>query len=192
MKDFIKNFQVNVEMAAAVYLSAQTEAIATHDQKVYILSEPACGTSACLAGHAILLEHGSVTRAMDVICTDAISGKSDAGSGTTYPREAMRVLLNGADSLPRMLIGWKTSAVKLCKNGDITEDEKDAFLLCIHELRQVFSLDSTSHNREAEALDDFYVWVKKWATGDAFARFKELIALDTAALYDEAGITVSV
>lgn len=49
---------VDVEAAAFVYLMAETESICKHDQDSWFYEAQDCGTSACLAGHAGMYEHG--------------------------------------------------------------------------------------------------------------------------------------
>jgi hypothetical protein len=49
---------VDVEAAAFVYLMAETESICKHDQDSWFHEAKDCGTSACLAGHAGMYEHG--------------------------------------------------------------------------------------------------------------------------------------
>jgi hypothetical protein len=49
---------VDVEAAAFVYLMAETESICKHDQDSWFHEASDCGTSACLAGHAGMYEHG--------------------------------------------------------------------------------------------------------------------------------------
>lgn len=170
MHDALKNPRVNIEIAAAVYLSAKMEAITRHDQTHYFhtpdhtietLHHP-CGTAACLAGHVLIIDQGSFDKAKNYKKRCKLV-------------EALRVLIGGSENFPFML-GELQEKIRTFQN-----DETLRSMRCVYVLIDSFRSDLSPD----EALLKFRKWVKEFSSEKDYARFEALIELNIDKLYEE-------
>jgi len=151
----LPNYQVDIDMAVLVYKAVQTETYAIHKQNRYIANSPTCETTACIGGHAIILEHGP--RREDWFPEIRSRVRSTE-------MEAARILVGG---------NYRTFPSRMHhiqgEPDDMTKDEVDMIL----DLRNSVFLNMDN----ATVLDDFESWVRKWASDEDYERFQQLTHL---------------
>ena len=174
---------MNIELAAAAYLSSKTEAVAIHNQfsfvdTVYDDNQRACGTSACIAGHVIAFEHGgfdqlkklSLTRRDRIIVYEAYLNLT-----------GRRIDDNVYDTNLLCYFQLKDgSVVQAAVEAGLFKDKGDAIAyrkICRKVFYQTFS--------EEKALAQFKKWVEEYSTEEEWAEFQALTNMDPNALLKE-------
>jgi len=166
MSDAHNDFNINVTLAALAYRAAQTEIMATHQQGVFLDRTSTCGTSACLAGHILILGHGSYDAAQDPI------NRQVHADVRLYDLEATRLLLGGdPETFPCTFreINFPDNVHRMIKD------------LC----GGMFHSGIFYEMDEEEALRGFKQWVEDHTSEEAYRRFETLIEKDPDVLLNE-------
>lgn len=172
---------IDPEIAALTYLSAETEAVATHNQATFGQHSD-CGTSLCIAGHAAYFAAEDKTEFLstslkEMTSLDAISIFYDVELGPIDEARQQRQR--------RHVYGAELEAAEIIAeakglNDAETEDLKQDVLFLTKSV--IYKLVG-----EAEALENFEQWVSMAATESEFQTFLELTSIEVDSLFEITG-----
>ena len=144
--------RIDVEVAAFAYLMAETEAIAKHNQMIFVYKDD-CGSSLCIGGHiAYATEQEAVFK-----------------RSPDYFLSGRRVV--------HMLQGLSLEEAIRKNNEEIDSDHAPQDAASTNFYKTVIF-----QSNEQAALDGFKEWVETYVDEDQVKEFHDLITLDTEKL----------